>query len=75
MLPPLEGELWDAIAKAISCHAQEFLTNDESIVILTYLPAIVVAVLNEKVDENVLLELQMQRMRVRIGGQLISAID
>lgn len=43
-LPPLETELRDAIIKAISCYAQEFLNNDESIAILTDLPAIAIAV-------------------------------
>lgn len=66
-LPPLETELQDAIIKAISCHAKEFLNKDESIAILTDLPAIAIAVLKKKVDENVLLELQLQRMRVRGG--------
>jgi hypothetical protein len=65
MLPPLETELRDAIIKAISCHAQEFLTNDENIATLTDLLVIAIVVLKEKVDENVLLELQLQRMRVR----------
>ncbi|CAG7965196.1 unnamed protein product [Penicillium nalgiovense] len=47
-LPPLETELRDAIIKAISYHAQEFLNNDESIAILTDLPAIAIAVLKKK---------------------------
>ncbi|CAG8071843.1 unnamed protein product [Penicillium nalgiovense] len=47
-LPPLETELRDAIMKAISCHAQEFLNNDESIAILTDLPSIAIAVLKKK---------------------------
>ncbi|KAJ5244798.1 hypothetical protein N7489_004894 [Penicillium chrysogenum] len=47
-LPPIETELRDAIIKAISCHAQEFLNNDESIAILTDLPAIAIAVLKKK---------------------------
>ncbi|PYH79082.1 hypothetical protein BO82DRAFT_147020 [Aspergillus uvarum CBS 121591] len=64
-LPPLETELRDAIVKAISCHAEEFLNNDESVAILTDLPAIAIAVLKEKVNENVLLKLQRQRMQVR----------
>lgn len=64
-LPPIETELRDATIKAISCHAQEFLNNDESIAILTDLPAIAIAVLKKKVDENVLLELKLQRMRVQ----------
>ncbi|KAJ6134487.1 hypothetical protein N7523_000809, partial [Penicillium sp. IBT 18751x] len=42
-LPPLETELQDAIIKAISCHAKEFLNKDESIAILTDLPAIAIA--------------------------------
>lgn len=43
-LPPIETELRDAIIKAISCHPQEFLNNDESIAIVTDLPAIAIAV-------------------------------
>ncbi|GKZ80075.1 hypothetical protein AnigIFM56816_004291 [Aspergillus niger] len=64
-LPPLETELRDAIVKAISCHIEGFLNNDESIAILTNLPAIAIAVLKEKGDETVLLKVQLQRMRVR----------
>lgn len=45
--PPLETELQDAIIKAISCHAKEFLNHDESIAILTDLPAIAIAVLKK----------------------------
>jgi hypothetical protein len=48
ILPPLETELRDTIIKAISCHAKEFLNNDESMAILTDLPAIAIAVLKKK---------------------------
>ncbi|KAJ5593563.1 hypothetical protein N7537_010467 [Penicillium hordei] len=66
-IPPLETELRDAIIKSISCHAQEFLTYDESMVIMTDLPDITIAVLKKIAEENCSLKLKLQQQQKRNG--------
>lgn len=66
-IPPLETELRDAIIKSISCHAQEFLTHDESMVIMTDLPDITIAVLKKIAEENCSLKLKLQQQQIRVG--------
>lgn len=62
-IPPLENEIRDAIIKSISCDAQEFLTYDESMVIMTDIPDITIAVLKKIVEENSSLKLKLQQQR------------
>ncbi|KAF9243988.1 hypothetical protein DTO006G1_7242 [Penicillium roqueforti] len=62
-IPPLESEIRDAIIKSISCDAQEFLAYDESMVIMTDIPDITIAVLKKIAEENSSLKLKLQRQR------------
>ncbi|KAJ5991369.1 hypothetical protein N7522_011576 [Penicillium canescens] len=64
-IPPLETELRDAIIKAISRHTQEFLTHDDSIVIMKDIPDIAIGVLRKVVDENSFLKFDLQRSNMR----------